>query len=460
MVQDGAPTPAFDETLLSPNGEAFHFSEGDFEPNFDIDDTVTIVSDAQPTVTAPAWRSRDSSDADPLSPVIDLDAALGPFNTPPLGANSRNAPARSPPRARRSMHSLGFHAGTYNPISHMHRRTESAPELVPFDVRVSKAAPTSNMPDVFEEEGEEEAEDAAREAGLDLPSIDMMSSEPEDEDGDEAGVDIHVLEVAERRQPVEPAWDMRSEVGMDTPESGATAVSSIPDFPVHGLPQLIQRDPSPVEVVQDFEEPRASSLTMDSDATITPPLTAEDAKNPQHLNFSLPLPQQSVMTPDTLSGSSFSSPAFSTSQISLNTPRLGTATSSGADSRSLTFGEPGPAVRMSVDDVPSLSSSRSTMTTPPQNPFAATGSHVPDGRTSSIFSTPSLEEQHRRTKRSSIASLSRLVGSTFGEKSKLSIESRPQSQHMMSSTASKKKRTNRLSKLIHFWKKQGESTRT
>jgi hypothetical protein len=280
-----------------------------------------------------------------------------------------------------------------------------------------------------------------------------MASDPEEEteDEEEPGMGVHVVDIDEREMDASTtkSWPMKPGLGIQRRASPPVAVQS-----EEPLPQLIHRDPSPVEVVEDFEEPRASSLiTHDSDATITPPLSAEDKNT---LNFSLPLPQQSIMTPDTLSGSSFSSRGFNNSQVSLSTPRLGTATSSGTDSRSFSFGEPGPALlRTSVDDVPSLSSSRSTMTTPPQNMFphaAATG------RSSSIYSTPSVDEHRRNAKRGSIASLSRLVGTTFGEKSKLSIESRPQSQHIISTTVAKKK-TNRLSKLIHFWKKPGESTR-
>jgi hypothetical protein len=472
-IEDRQPTPpGFDNTLLSPNGETFGFGATDvtqFEPNFDIDDTITIVTDAQPAVVeAPAWTGRDHTDSDALSPVIDLDAALGPFNTPPLGANTRNAPIRSPPRARRSMHSLGFHAANFGSLSQPHRRTESAPELVPFDLRTAKAIPASTMPDVFEEEDEEEAEVQLENLTAETPSMDMMSSEPEEDDEESAEVGVHVVDIREAQDA--KSWPMKSGLGIHRRKSPpvpltvtddvglASPVSSSGDdyFTPREIPQIIKRDPSPVEVVEDFEEPRASSLTRDSDTTITPPLTAEDAKNPQPLNFSLPLPPQAIMTPDTLSGSSFSTRGFNTSQVSLSTPRLGTATSSSTtDNRSFTFGEPGPPVRGSCDDVPSLSSSRSTMTTPPQGPFATHGSQLPTGRTSSIYSTPSMDEQRRGAKRSSIASLSRLVGTTFGEKSKLSIESRPQSQHIMSTTATRTK-SKRLSKFI-FWKKANDA---
>jgi hypothetical protein len=440
-------------SIVSPTATLFHFeqpSEPTFEPNFDIDETVTIVTDARPAVTVPQWRTRDSSESDLMSPVIDLDAALGPFNTPPLGANTR-LNVRAPPRARRSMHSLSFHASS---LSQNHRRSESAPELVPFELRNSKVAPAAAMPDVFEEEDEEDTVEMASSPDLDggfVHTMDEVSraenefcSEPDAELTDEEStvltegsldIDVHV---------------QQGDFTPDMPSRSSTLRVSAPvALPLRNT-SPVQSDP--IEVVEDFEEPRASSLTRDSDSTITPPLTAEDEKNPQSLiNLSLPLPQQPIMTPDTLSGSSFSSHGFNNSQASLSTPRLGTATSSSTDPRSFSFGEPGP-VRMSVDDVPSLSSSRSTMTTPPTNHFPGGNPFGPEGRTSSVYSITSLDER-RNTKRASVASLSRLMGG-FGEKSKLSIESRPQSQHIMSTTP-KVKKANRLSKLL-FWKKSNE----
>jgi hypothetical protein len=118
----------------------------------------------------------------------------------------------------------------------------------------------------------------------------------------------------------------------------------------------------------------------------------------------------------------------------------------------LSFGEPGPEVRMSVDDVPSLTSSRSTATSPANHAFGRPGSAVYvdpfSHRAQSIASTTSFIERTR--KRSSIASLSRLVGF---ERSKLNIESRPQSQHMSPTTSPmKSKKTKRLSKLLNFWR--------
>jgi hypothetical protein len=436
------PTRPSFEAATSSIEESGSREEETFEPNFDIDETVTIVADEpRSSLSLTPFKKRLHADSDPMSPVIDLDAALGPFNTPPFGANSRGSPAKSQPRARRSMHSLGYQS------SINHRRTESAPELVPFDVRNAKIAPTPAMPDVFEEEDEEEAAqetDMASNPGSLLPS-------PTDEEM-ESAFGISMNEAAEDNSVM---LTQRPEHLRPPPPVRTTSHKSLPPSVAS------QRSANAVEVVEDFEEPRASSFTRDSDSTITPPMTAEDEKAPRPLmNLQLPHPQQPIMTPDTLTASSFSSRQFSNSQVSLSTPRLGTATSS-TDNRSIRFGEPGPAVRMSYDDVPSLSSSRSTMTTPPQYPFMFANSYGPgslsDGRKSSVASIPSLDGAQRRSKRASVASLSRLVG----VKSKLSIETRPQSQHIMSTTMStnKTKKSNRLSKLMHFWKKQPSEAR-
>jgi hypothetical protein len=212
-----------------------------------------------------------------------------------------------------------------------------------------------------------------------------------------------------------------------------------------------------VEIVEDFEEPRTSSVTHSSDSTVTPQLSADDTKEKHTvMNLSLPLAQQNLMTPDTFT-SSFPSPDFRSSQVSLDTPRLGTAASSMTDYQAMPsprFGEPGPELRVSVDDVPSLTSSRSTMTSAMQSAFPLPSPRQPGDRSSSLCSTPSDVESRRR-KRSSIASLSRLMNTgSFGERSKLSIETRPQSEYGIKEATQKesKKKHKRLSKLMQFWK--------
>jgi hypothetical protein len=233
--------------------------------------------------------------------------------------------------------------------------------------------------------------------------------------------------------------------GFDQPQSPMTSVADLSN--------------EPVEVVEDYEEPRASSLTRSSDSTVTP--SVEEGKESQPpISLPVPLPQQPLMTPETYVSSTFTSPDFRYRQNSWDTPRIGTAASSITDRGTLNsmVGEPGPELRISVDDVPSLTSSRSTATGGHHNyPLPMISPRHTGERASSLSSTHSISSDRRR-KRSSIASLSRLLGSSgsFGERSKLNIEQRPQSEHLEPGHRAKlkekeKKKTHRLSKMMHFW---------
>jgi hypothetical protein len=432
---------------LSPDMDDTDASEDmDFEPNFDEDTTVTIVSPTESTTPLPkidtdyaSWQPRQLKrvDSDVMSPIIDLDAALGPFNTP--NGSSPRSQQRGFSAHRRAMHSASG-------IVMNHRRTESAPELVPFE-RSSAVASTSPMADVFEEE-EPEEDPAAVRKGSDPNSIPEEPIETED-------LKIQVVEVDEKHGSAAINWNFNnSGLGI---ENNREIVSEEPMSP-RAVPQGVEdeetvMDNSPVEVVEDHEEPRTSSLTHDSDATVTPQLSADESK--EHapvMNMALPLPQQTLMTPDTFA-SSFSSPDYRSSQVSFDTPRVGTAASS-MTMPSPRFGEPGPELRISVDDVPSLTSSRSTMTSGMQNPYSLPSPRRLGDRSASLCSDPSDLEICRR-KRSSIASLSRLINSSsYGEKSKLSIEQRPQSECL--EQPKDKKKNKRLSKL-KFWKSRDSS---
>ncbi|CAI6332319.1 unnamed protein product [Periconia digitata] len=425
----------------------------DFDAIFDVDNTVTIVSptedsfpESEPQADYASWRPRELKrvDSDVKSPVIDLDAALGPFNTP-QGPSVRST-HRGFGAHRRAMHSAGG-------ILQSHRRTESAPELVPFDLRNSAGPTASTMADVFEEE-EETEEQASNNAA--------KASQEEQEEVEEPK--ILVVE-ADDLQDGSMIWNFNDGLGIKREESrvyeSGKADSSSVDAsgPANDNPSSAI---DVVEVVEDYEEPRTSSLTQSSDSTITSPAATEETKERQSmLNLSIPLPQQTLMTPDTFT-SSFSSPDYRSSQASFDTPRLGTAASSMTDYAvmpSPRFGDHNLEVRNSVDDVPSLTSSRSTMTSAMQNSFPLTSPHRPGDRSASLCSAPS-DTDSRSRKRSSIASLSRLINnSSFGERSKLSHELRPQSEYGEPTHKDSKKKHKRLSKLMQFWKPK-DSSRT
>ncbi|KAF2087442.1 hypothetical protein K490DRAFT_42066 [Saccharata proteae CBS 121410] len=434
-------TPTLPTEVGSPAD--FGIDLDDLEPNFDVDDTVTIVEPLMNPMPRPtlntdfaSWEPKPLTrqNSDLKSPVIDLDAALGPFNTPTIGPVPRQQ-RRGFSAARQKMHS-----SSGLPI---HRRTESAPELVPFELLTSQAPPRPAMADVFEEE-EEEAEAAGTPGSEKADPVRAASGpgsviEEKEEDEDEVGTGIQVVEA-------------------DQPQKGAALNWNFDDA---FRSSRTSREPSPVEIVEDHEEPRTASLTRSSDDTITPTNTTEAKVAQQMMHLSLPAARRVPMTPDTLNGSAFSTPEFSHGEGNFEPARLGTATS--ARTLSTGYGEPGPDYRGSSDDVPSLTSSRSTMTTAAQGGFPFAVPRSPGDRNSSVSSVPSnasaFSEQRRR-KRSSIVSLSRLVGMSNGERSKLSIEQRPQTQHGgdQPRDSLKGKKSRRVSKMLQFWKRQDNSS--
>jgi len=138
--------------------------------------------------------------------------------------------------------------------------------------------------------------------------------------------------------------------------------------------------------------------------------------------------------------------------MSHETQRQSTAPSSIIEEpgfNSLWLGEPGPEIRMSVDDVPSLTSSNSTMTRDSmtaQNP-ALGNPQFRNGQRSASLSSGGLGPASR-VKRSSIVSLSRLLSSSHGEKSKLSIEERAPELDEKKKVGKGK----RISRMMQFWK--------
>ncbi|KAF2757635.1 hypothetical protein EJ05DRAFT_501163 [Pseudovirgaria hyperparasitica] len=425
-------------------------------PDFDADNTVTIVSPMEIETAQPrtqtdyaTWKPKHiAPETDARSPIIDLDLAFGPFEA----ENRWGVSARG---QRRALHSATF----LNGLQQNHRRTESAPALVPFEARSTVIA-TNVMADVFEEEEPEEeasitsASERDVGEGINKQVGAVDAKEPMDEE-DVRGVGIQLVEsdmatgsaikwnFDDGLRIQKPAIDEPSPV-LETHSSLLPSLSRLPGNPNYGA----------VEVVEDHEEPRTSSLTHSSESTITPTELDPKQRHPQ-MNLLLPLPDPPLRTPDTfVTNSSFSSPNYNRSQSSLDTPRLGTAASSITDNRTLNsqFGEPGPELRMSVDDAPSLtSSSRSTG-------HFGTLQRESNSRAYSISSTHSSGSDQRRAKRSSIASLSRLIerSSGFGERSKLNIEQRPQSAHMDlkdKETKTKKTPIRRLSRyMTHLWR--------
>lgn len=356
------------------------------------------------------------------------------------------------------MHSAAGLGGFSGPGMHYHRRAESAPEFENprFGLHRLGSSSTMGMEDVFEED-EDEWEDAK--ASDKEPSI--RTGEIEDEDETGLGIGIKVVDSEgiesdksidfEGQRSIKHKGSSLSDGNsrqMDSTKS-LHSTTSLVDEPIE------EEAGSPVEILDDSIPPRPDSRAQSSDSTATPPFRANLAKGlaPVEISsFTLQPPFPTSGSPRSIP-SSFPSPR---SPFSYDAQRISTAPSSITDENafhSLLLGEPGPEVRMSVDDVPSLTSSNSTTRESGHpgfgNPQFREGPQFRDGQRSASLSSAAATR-----KRSSMASLSRLISSSHGERSKLSIENRaPTPDGERKEKVSKGKR---ISRMMQFWKPKKE----
>lgn len=390
------------------------------------------------------------------SPIIDLDAALGPFNTP-SGRDpewdefTRGAGPAS--RAKR-MHSAAGMGNFGGPGMHYHRRAASSPEFENPRFGIRHLNSSSTMADVFEEDEEDEWEDAK--AASDKASLTKI----EDDDQGNSGIDIKVMDVEDVTVDQATEWTLEeaSKRGLKRKGSGLSesdrrqAISSIPSLN-SGNPLkdevILEETMNAVEIADDSIPPRPDSGARSSDSTPTPPLQPKSAKDLAPVDiqsFSVQSPYLTPTSPHSTTQSPFPSPR---SPFSYDTQRISTAPSSIADDggfQSLLLGEPGPELRMSVDDVPSLTSSNSTMTRDSTILPMVHGAKFRDGQRSASLSSATATR-----KRSSIASLSRLISSSHGERSKLSIEYTAPST-METDRKERASKGKRISRMMQFWK--------
>ncbi|KAK6394104.1 hypothetical protein LTR65_001950 [Meristemomyces frigidus] len=339
------------------------------------------VSTPTPSHTS-SFQSRDSDDT---SPVLDLDAALGPFKTPSSFQGSKQ---------RRELHSSRLAKDFGGPGLHYHRRAESAPELPPSGFSRGSMASVASLPDVFEGEGEEES-------GVGIEVVDADANNPS------PGSPFSWGGLGIRGGDWEPERPTTSygPNRLSTPILEQRRASSI-------IEETIPEELSPiepVEVVAAHEEPRSSSLTKSSPGLARRPGSA-------------------------------SSLAENRTMSSCNDHH-------------------GHEVRISVDDVPSLTSSRSTMmstmhgNTSRRDLSNNSGDRAPSVGSGVLDSNVAAE---RWRKRASIQSLSQLVGNSFGGKSKAAHESRPYTA-VDSVMAKAPKKEHRLKKLM-FWRSKSKQS--
>jgi hypothetical protein len=203
-----------------------------------------------------------------------------------------------------------------------------------------------------------------------------------------------------------------------------------------------------VEIPDDSVISRPESASKSLESTPTPPLRPHVPQEFAPFDSQTIVFQAPFLTPSSFNSTTHSSFPSPRSPMSYDAQRISTAPSSFTDEQgfqSLLLGEPGPELRMSVDDVPSLTSSNSTMTRESAIHPGFNNPQFRNGQRSASLSAPSVNR-----KRSSIASLSRLLNSSsHGEKSKLSIEERAPSSPEKKGKGGKAKR---FSRMMQFWK--------
>ncbi|KAJ5481954.1 hypothetical protein N7475_000766 [Penicillium sp. IBT 31633x] len=399
------------------------------------------------------------------SPIIDLDAALGPFNTPDMRPTAQGAPNNNFSVATQRMYSGGRRGEFVGPEMRYHRRTESAPVMQPFDrttLGAFRLGPTSSVetPDVFDEEEEDAFLAATQSPKPDrlptkaspaevLPTDNAVFSSSEDDQRSVHSNDTSSTSDTLTRAPTGSISSQHTGLGIQqgnkqlkpekADDKGAVEQVQIVKNPFTCKPR------SPVEILK-MEEPTPNAIGPPS-PDVSPRFLAVDkrpATSPIELLPNVPpFALQPGVSP---SDSSFPSP---------DAPRsiaASSMTDRNFSSHSYHHLPSSDYSYASVEDVPSLTSSASTMTNT-LNRFSA-ASFFPRARLSTDRAASFSGAGTRRTsqanasKRSSLASLSKLVGGPHSERSKLNQEEKPPGD----GSEKTKKKGRRLSRMMHFWK--------
>ncbi|KAK0731461.1 hypothetical protein B0H67DRAFT_597346 [Lasiosphaeris hirsuta] len=415
-----------------------------------------MVSELSANGREEAWTTSSLPDEDSSYPMIDLDAALGPFNTPLPRNPEWEAAQRAGGHLKKQLHSAaGMSRFTGPGMHYQHRRAESAPEMVPFEagrLGFPRFGSSSTMADVFEEDEEEDHDSAAKSTGQSTPVGEtpviekaLVAVIPDNDNAGLADITVSKSPILDDSKITEA--EPRAVVSSNNEQPFGT-----PNMKFDRSTSSLHDGIVPVDLFnRDFTSvPREASIGNDSLDSATP--------SPRHIHrpkelapvdvspLNLPVASLAPISPYSMTqSSSFPSPR---SPISYDAHRISTAPSSITEDnfQSLLMGEPGPEVRISVDDIPSLTSSNSTMTRDSifaQHPQARHPPLSDQPRPASFTSTAFGR------RRSSLASLSRLISSSHGERSKLSMEVSMDSEPERKAKISKAKR---LSRMMQFWK--------
>ena len=422
---------------------------------FDEDTTCIIETASSEAFKLPrlqtnyaAWKPRETSplsETDSSASMLDIDAALGSSDFPSTGPAFEDVISGAVSGSKRRMHSSGITGGFAGPGMHYHRRAESAPEMEAID-RSKFGFPRlgSNPTMAIEEEEEEEDDEEGLTSKKTVASTEMDQDELQDDQGPGLGVNVIDME-SHTDRPMQRGVRRSSSRGVAGNDSSATIKLDAP------------REFGLLEIVGADEEPRFSVITKSSDeSTITPTLSHDPLEArpiSALLDFAMPTPALTYnATPET--PSAVSSPDFS--KTSFEMPRMHTASSSITDRATLNSSRAGDhalTLHSSVDDVPSLTSSASTTASGQPPRISSSANTCSSADRSASFSAPLSARARTRPvsagKRNSLASLTRLVGGGSYNRSKLNIAEcvQPDSPEKI-----EKKKGNRISRLMKFWK--------
>lgn len=453
---------------------------GSVEVNFDEDNTVIIRTPTNPNIPKQtsqdteeesdkafekAWKPRSfyeqGLENDTFSPVIDLDAALGPFNTPEMGAGRIAGSAFS--QATKRMYSGGRRGEFVGPEMRYHRRAESAPEMPPFDRSALVGFPRLGSDnamasvDVFYEE-EEDAFLAEHQspttkdkdqADIEQANAELSSVIDEESEGDMLPSSSETLQAVQRPKS---ALVLSRDDGLGIQVANDAVEEDGPGDAVeeegveeeHDTSHRQVQNKNSVEIVEadQWAHPRAPHHANHS-PDLSPHMLAIEKRpcsSPLDLNSGL-----SQLTLPSRHASSSAFPSPDPSNMSFDGPRSATASSM---TDHTTFNQSLHDQRQSsFEDVPSLSSSASTRTNPRGRFSSSFYPHSSSERRESFNALPPRSSHSNSAKRSSLVSLSRLVGASYGEKSKLSHEEKPPADE----TEKTRRKSNRVSRLM-FWK--------
>lgn len=439
--------------------------------SFDDDTTCVIRDPSQfppsPRIVPGQARVASTSDEGDISnSMLDLDAAFGDAHNFSPGSDFEDTSEGGFCAARRRMHSSGATGGFSGPGMHYHRRAESAPEMAQFDYHrlgFPRFGSNPTMADVFEEDEEDdEDEEIGHGRGESQLNISTHQSSPSAGHTEDItpGLGVKVVDVEMSHEEQLRHTRSRKTGCNSGEENQRRVIENEAASDIRSADATVVED-APVEIVEADEEPRASTLSKtseDYEARPTPsikPVLNRPVSAP--IDFALPKASLPSMTPETLS-SAVSSPDFS--RTSFDVPRLHTANSSITDRATLNsyrVGDHNFNLCASVDDVPSLTGSASTAASAQPPRFSSSAyTRSSAERSSSLSAAVPLTSRPAAasSKRSSLASLSRLVGNSYGERSKLHIEERAQVEK---SEKTDKKKHNRINRLMRFWKSRGKA---